>query len=111
MADKKITELPLLSNVTVDDFIVVVDNATTTTYKATANTFVNSIVTAFLDRPDEFEETTLYFYMGWESVNSSWLVRKQTRSDSSTVDATVSNNGSYANLTEAWADRNTLTYI
>lgn len=110
MAGKKITELPILNTVTNDDLIVVVDVTTDTTYQANAFTFLSAAST-FLDPPSLLDEGATHFYMGWESINSSWLIRKQTRSDATTVDATINNNGSYANLSLAWVDRAALTYI
>ena len=111
MVDKKISELPVLSNVTSADLLVIVDTDSNTTYQTTANTFINSLTVPFLPNPDSFEETDTYFYMGWEDVNGGWLIRKQIRSNSSFTDATVANNGAYLTLTAAWASKNTLTYI
>ena len=131
MVDKKITELPVLATVTTDDVFVIVDIGTNTTYQANSNVVINSLVggtystisnaavlansianiTQFLANPDMFEETSLYFYMGWDSVNGGWLIRKQVRTNSSFTDATIANNGSYANLAAAWVDRAILTYI
>jgi hypothetical protein len=65
---------------------------------------------SYLPVPDNEETTTAFIYMGWESVSGGWLVRRRDRVTFATGDATVSNNGSYANLTAAWPDRAALIY-
>jgi hypothetical protein len=68
-------------------------------------------VELFLGPSDETDDSDfVYFYFGWASVNGSWLVRRQTRSTSLTLNANIVNNPSYANLAAAWAARVSLTY-
>ena len=65
----------------------------------------------FLPAADNVDDTgATYFYFGWESVNGSWLVRRQLRVDATTEDATIGNNAGYVNLTAAWPDRGSLAY-
>ena len=69
-------------------------------------------VAGFLPPADRIDDTTgiEFFHFGWEDVNGGWLIRRQTRSDSTFVDATESNNSSYTTLAEAWPFRLGLTY-
>lgn len=61
--------------------------------------------------PDETDESSsLYFYFGWNNFNGSWLIRRQTRSDSSILEATISNNSSHSDLTSSWSSRTSLVY-
>ena len=65
---------------------------------------------AFLDPGDLVDDTdSVYFYFGWVSVAGTWLVRRQVRATSSTVDATGDNNPE-PDLATAWADKENLTY-
>lgn len=65
----------------------------------------------FLGPSDETDDSgAVYFYFGWASVNGSWLVRRQTRATSLTLNANIVNNPSYANLAAAWTARASLTY-
>lgn len=63
----------------------------------------------FLPAPDLYDETTDYFYMGWEDVNGSWLVRRTLRLDSTKLDATDSGN-IHDDIASAWPDRESLVY-
>ena len=67
---------------------------------------------SFLPVSDRFDQDSNidYFYFGWESLNGSWRVRRQKRSTATTEDATIANNPSFANLTDAWPHRETLAY-
>lgn len=79
---------------------------------------------SFLSSPDEFDERGggagtdgdgVYFFFGWESEGGGadgdgWLIRRQTRSDSTTVEADEDNNSSHTALSTAWAARTSLTY-
>lgn len=68
--------------------------------------------TSFLQTPDLIEDTdAVYFYMGWLDLSGAWMVRRQIRVDASTTDATPAENSSYANLSAAWAEKETLNYI
>lgn len=65
----------------------------------------------FLGPSDETDDSgAVYFYFGWASVNGSWLIRRQTRATSLTLNANIVNNASYANLAAAWTARASLTY-
>jgi len=67
--------------------------------------------TSFLELPDELDDSSdPYFYFGWENVDGGWLIRRQERNTSVSLDATVLNNSSYANLAAAWIDRAVLVY-
>jgi len=67
---------------------------------------------SFLPVSDRFDQdlNSAYFYFGWESLNGSWRVRRQKRSTAATEDATIANNPIFTNLTDAWAQRETLAY-
>ena len=68
-------------------------------------------VELFLGPSDETDDSDpVYFYFGWASVDGSWLIRRQTRSTSLTLNANIVNNASYANLSAAWPARASLTY-
>lgn len=116
MAQKKISELPSIDVLTEDDIFPIVDIATSTTYRANISVIANAVSqtsfvsSGFFDSPGLFEETTDYFYYGWESINDSWLVRRRYRSNAVGEDASVSSNPSYDSLSNAWVDRVTLTY-
>ncbi len=65
----------------------------------------------FLPPSDMVDDSgATYFYFGWFDALGGWLVRRQLRVDATTADASVSNNPGYANLTAAWATKETLTY-
>ena len=68
--------------------------------------------TTFLPTPDDVDDTSsqVHFYFGWASASGGWLVRRQLRSDASTLDATVSNNPAVTLYASAWASRATLNY-
>ncbi len=68
-------------------------------------------VELFLGPSDETDDSdSVYFYFGWISINGSWLVRRQTRATSLTLNANIVNNASYANLAAAWPARTSLIY-
>ncbi len=66
---------------------------------------------------DEFQPaslsdiTTTYMYFG-DNVNgdANWRIRRVQRDDATATIANMGNNGGYATLAAAWADRTTLTY-
>lgn len=67
--------------------------------------------TSFLPTPDNIDDNDpTYFYFGWISVNSGWLIRRQVRLTSLTTEATIANNGTMPDLTTAWSSRVSLTY-
>ena len=72
----------------------------------------NKLARSFLPPADRVDDTTgrEFFHFGWEDVNGGWLIRRQTRSDSTFVDATEINNSDYTTLEEAWPHRLGLTY-
>ena len=66
---------------------------------------------SFLPQSDLCDDTGgIYFYFGWTSVSGSWLIRRRTRIDLTEVDATIANNGGFADLATAWASRASLNY-
>ena len=84
----------------------------------TGDTLPSSIVpdsetsggSGFLPAPDDLDERSLIFVLGWEEVNGGWLIRSQRRDTSVTLDATVANYSSYTTYANAWAARISLTY-
>lgn len=112
---QRITDLPTISELAGEDILIVTSGEIS--YKANLQTifttFVGEVtgVSSFLDPPDLFEETADHFYMGWLSVNSGWLIRKQDRPTSISTDATIVENDSYATLALAWAAKDTLVYV
>lgn len=75
------------------------------------NTGGSSDESTFLPTPDRVDDANAsYFYFGWDSVEGSWLVRRQLRSDASIVEASVVNNPTYITLTEAWSSKETLNF-
>lgn len=62
---------------------------------------------SFLPPPDLLDESTNYFYYGWEDVRGGWLVRRATRASAKKEDATTG----YADLATAWANRTVLMYF
>ena len=69
--------------------------------------------TTFLPSADLCEDTdATHFYFGWTSVSGGWLVRRQVRADASSQDATQTGaNSAIADLTSAWATKETLEYV
>ena len=68
--------------------------------------------TSFLDTPDMIDETdAIYFYFGWTSVDSSWLIRRQVRLTALTVDANILSNGGIPDLATGWPSRVSLIYV
>ncbi len=69
--------------------------------------------TSFLPTPDLTDDTdATYFYWAWEDqpVGTVWYIRRTLRADASYLSATYATNPAYADLTAAWAARDTLTY-
>ena len=70
-----------------------------------------SVGGSFLPAPDLIDDADLtYFYFGWIDQNDSWLIQRQERLASLTTKATGSTNPTYANLSESWVNRTTLSY-
>ena len=71
-----------------------------------------------LPTPDQYVATTGYFYFGYADVDSGWLIRRQNRLSVSGISAgdifqsaTGANNATHADLANAWAVRETLSYV
>jgi hypothetical protein len=65
---------------------------------------------AFLDPADLIDDTdSVYFYFGWVSVAGTWLVRRQVRATTLTLDATGNTNAE-PDLATAWANKENLIY-
>ena len=68
-------------------------------------------IAPFLVVPDLTEDTdAIHFFFGWSNISGSWLVRRQTRADSTSVDATIANNPSHPDLDSSWAVKEGLVY-
>jgi len=68
-------------------------------------------VKSFLPIPDLCDDYGQeYFYFGWETVNGSWMIRRQLRATSKELSATQSGNSAYSELVTAWDDRENLNY-
>lgn len=84
-----------------------------------ANTF-SGLVTAqciadlarpFLPTPEQFDETNSdFFFFGYEEVDGSWLVRRQSRQTGQSQDATLAGNPSLPTLAASFPIRETLVY-
>lgn len=62
---------------------------------------------AFVE-PDLVDDTdATYFYFGWTLEDTSWLIQRQDRSTSASLDATTG----YPDLATAWPNRDSLTYV
>ena len=107
-------KLPKKLTIEADSEILHIDIAKTTSILLStgeSQIIVESTGTGFLPAADEVDDTDpTYFYFGWELVGSSWLVRRQLRTDSSPSDATMSNNPTHTILAAAWAVKETLNY-
>lgn len=59
-----------------------------------------------LPLPDEIDDSdNVYFYMGWRSLGAGWTIRRQLRSNATSLDAV-----GVSDFDAAWNDRGALTY-
>ena len=84
------------------DFVIGLNRYLATTQTSSAGAYEH------LALPEDQDETgTVYYYYGWSSVDSGWLIQRQTiatgLSDSATSGA--------ANYAAAWTGRASLTYV
>lgn len=60
--------------------------------------------------PDEIATAVDYFFFGWEDVQGSWLINRQTRANAQVVRARVGSNPAYPVFADAWLAREALVY-
>lgn len=76
-------------------------------HNMTADQIIDYVGYNRLPQPDISDDTSSgYFYWGWDDIEGSWLIRRQTRVSS----ILESSNSGYASLSQAWGNRETLTY-
>lgn len=66
----------------------------------------------FLVIPDLSDKTQSDFaYYGWNSANGGWLIQRNSITSNAYGQATINNNPSYSNISDAWEQRYNLIYV
>lgn len=95
---------PVTENVTLTEQGPVTENVTISIFEGGLEIDLGEYIVV----PDLYDETdATYFYFGWTSIEGGWLVQRQIRATGLSESATTG----HANLVDAWANRQSLTYL